>query len=225
MRIAVFGVGGAGGYFGARLAQAGEDVIFIARGPHLQAIREHGLRLETATGPFSVRPTLATDDPRQVGHVDVVLLGVKAWQVTEAARAIQPMIGPDTFVLPMQNGVEAPAQIAAILGAEHVVGGLCGTVSFVVCPGQIRSVGDVHFIKSGELLKQSSDRTDRLRQAFVRANVTVEVPTDIQVALWEKFLFVVAWGAVGAVTRATVGVLRGVPETRRLLEEGMREIF
>jgi 2-dehydropantoate 2-reductase len=225
MRVAVFGTGGAGGYFGARLAQAGEDVIFIARGPHLQAIREHGLRLETATGPFSVRPTLATDDPRQVGHVDVVLLGVKAWQVTEAARAIQPMIGPDTYVVPMQNGVEAPAQLAAILGAEHVVGGLCATVSFVVGPGQIRSVGDVHFIKFGELLKQSSDRTDRLRQAFVRANVTVEIPADIQVALWEKFLFVVAWGAVGAVTRATVGVLRRVPETRRLLEEGMREIF
>jgi 2-dehydropantoate 2-reductase len=225
MRIAVFGTGGAGGYFGARLAQAGEDVIFIARGQHLQAIREHGLRVDSAKGAFVVRPTDATDDPMQVGGVDVVIVGVKAWQVTEVARAIQPMIGRDTFVLPLQNGVEAPAQLAAVLGAEHVVGGLCGTVSFVVGPGQIRSIGDIHFIKFGELHTRPSDRTDRLRQAFIRANVAVEIPPDIHVALWEKFLYVVAWGGVGAVTRAPVGVLCRVPETRQLLEQGMREIF
>ena len=114
------------------IRQAGEDVIFIARGPHLQAIREHGLRVDSAQGAFVVPPTSATDDPRQVGGVDVVIVGVKAWQVTEAVQAIQPMIGRDTFVLPLQNGVEAPAQLAAVLGEEHVVGGLCGTVSFVV---------------------------------------------------------------------------------------------
>jgi 2-dehydropantoate 2-reductase len=153
------------------------------------------------------------------------MVGVKAWQVTEAAQAIQPLIGPDTVVLPLQNGVEAPSQLAAVLGVAPVVGGLCGTVSFVVGPGQIRSIGDTHFIKFGELHTRPSDRTDRLRQSFTRAGVTVEIPADIHVALWEKFLFVVSWGGVGAVTRAPVGVLCRVPETRQLLEQGMREIF
>lgn len=126
MRIAVFGTGGAGGYFGARLAQAGEDVIFIARGQHLQAIRAHGLRVDSAQGAFVVRPTSATDDPRQVGGVDVVIVGVKAWQVTEAARAIQPMIGRETFVLSLQNGVETPAQLAAVLGQNTWWGAYAG---------------------------------------------------------------------------------------------------
>ena len=132
MRIAVFGTGGAGGYFGARLAQAGEEIIFIARGEHLRAIREHGLRVDSAKGAFVVTQALATDDPAQVGPVDVVMVGVKAWQIPDVARAIQPLVGPDTVVLPLQNGVEAPAQLAGILGAPRVIGGLCGTVSFVV---------------------------------------------------------------------------------------------
>ena len=225
MRIAVFGTGGAGGYFGARLAQAGEEIIFIARGEHLRAIREHGLRVDSATGAFVVTQALATDDPTQVGPVDVVMVGVKAWQIPEVARAIQPLVGPDTVVLPLQNGVEAPAQLAGILGAPRVIGGLCGTVSFVVAPGRIRSVGDTHFIKFGELDGKLSDRTDRLRQAFVRADVKAEIPSDIHAALWEKFLFVVAWGGVGAVTRAPVGVLRSVTETRELLKQAMHEIL
>ncbi len=225
MRIAVFGTGGAGGYFGARLAQAGEEIIFIARGEHLRAIREHGLRVDSAKGAFVVTQALATDDPAQVGPVDVVMVGVKAWQIPEVARAIQPLVGPDTLVLPLQNGVEATAQLAGVLGAPRVIGGLCGTVSFVVGPGRIRSVGDTHFIKFGELDGKLSDRTDRLRQAFMRADVKVDIPTDIHVALWEKFLFVVAWGGVGAVTRAPVGVLRTVAETRELLTQAMHEIF
>ena len=120
MRIAIFGTGGAGGYFGAQLAHAGEDVVFIARGPHLQAIRTTGLRLDTPAGEIVIQPARVTDDPAQVGEVDVVLLGVKAWQVTEATKALGPMIGPETMVVPLQNGVEAPSQLAAQLG-YHVV--------------------------------------------------------------------------------------------------------
>jgi 2-dehydropantoate 2-reductase len=108
MRIAVFGTGAVGGYFGGRLAQAGEEVTFIARGEHLQALRSHGLRVDSLKGDFVVQPAQATDDPAQVGVVDAVLVGVKAWQVTEAAQAMRPMVGPDTFVVPLQNGVEAP---------------------------------------------------------------------------------------------------------------------
>jgi 2-dehydropantoate 2-reductase len=130
MRIVIFGTGGAGGYFGAQLARSGKDVIFIARGEHLGAIRTHGLCIETPAGEIVIRPALATDNPAQVADADVVLVGVKAWQVTEAAAAIRTMMGPQTFVVPLQNGVEAPSQLAAALGMEHVLGGLCGTLSW-----------------------------------------------------------------------------------------------
>ncbi len=225
MRIAIFGAGGVGGYFGAQLARAGEEVIFIARKEHLQAIRTHGLRVETSKGKIVIQPAQASDDPAQVGAVDAVILGVKAWQVTEAARAMKPMIGPETFVVPLQNGVEASPQLEAILGAKNVLGGLCGTMSWIIGPGHIRSIGEVHFIKFGELDNRPSERTEQLRKAFERAGVKVEVPSDIQVALWEKFLFVVSFGGVGAVTRAPIGVIRTLPETRRLLEQCVREIF
>jgi len=225
MRIAIFGAGGVGGYFGAQLARVGEEVIFIARREHLQTIRAHGLRVETSKGEIVIQPAQASDDPIQVGVVDAVILGVKAWQVVEAARAMKPMIGPETFVVPLQNGVEAPSQLAVMLGAKNVLGGLCGTMSWIVGPGHIRSIGEVHFIKFGELDKRPSERTEQLRQAFERAGVKVEVPPDIHVALWEKFLFVVSFGGVGAVTRAPIGVIRTLPETRHLLEQCMREIF
>lgn len=224
MRIAVFGVGGAGGYFGAKLARAGEDVTFIARGEHLEAIRSAGLTVETPGGEIVIRPAQATDDPARVGAVDAVLVGVKAWQVPEAAHAIRPLMGPETFAVPLQNGVEAASQLETVLGSDHVVGGLCGTLSWRIGPGRIRSIGDVHFVKLGELDNRASDRTERLRAAFERAGVTVEVPSDIRRALWEKFLFVVSLGGVGAVTRASVGVIRTLPETRGMLTGCMEEI-
>jgi 2-dehydropantoate 2-reductase len=225
MRIAIFGTGGAGGYFGAQLARAGEDVIFIARDRHLQAIRTQGLRVETSKGEIVIQPAQAADDPVQVGMVDSVIVGVKTWQIIDAARAMKPMIGPNTFVVPLQNGVEAPSQLAGVLGVDHVLGGLCGTMSWIVGPGHIRSIGEAHFIKFGELDKRPSKRAEQLRQAFERAGVKVEIPSDIHVSLWEKFLFVVSFGGVGAVTRAPIGVIRSLPETRRLLEECLHEIF
>jgi 2-dehydropantoate 2-reductase len=124
MRIAVFGTGGVGGYFGGRLASAGHDVTFIARGEHLRAIQLAGLVVESAKGDFHIDPAQATGDPADIGSVDLVMLGVKAWQVTEIAVAIKPMVGPDTIVLPLQNGVEAYDQVAAVLGCQPVIGGL-----------------------------------------------------------------------------------------------------
>lgn len=225
MRIAIFGTGGAGGYFGAQLARAGEDVTFIARGEHLQAILEHGLTIETPKGEIVIRPARATDDPAQVGVVDVVLVGVKSWQVLEAAHAMRPLIGPATFAVPLQNGVEAASQLASVLGPDHVLAGLCGTLSWVIGPGRIRSIGDLNFVKIGELDNRPSERAERLRAAFERAGVTVEVPSDMRQALWGKFLFVVSLGGVGAVARAPVGVIRAVPETRQMLMQCMQEIL
>jgi 2-dehydropantoate 2-reductase len=222
MRIAVFGAGGVGGYFGGRLALAGEDVVFIARGAHLQAMRQEGLRVESPKGNFTVPSVQATDAPAQVGPVDAVLVAVKAWQVPEAAQAIRPMVGPETFVVPLQNGLEAPAQFAAALGASQVIGGTCVISSSISAPGCIQHAGLEPSVTFGELDNRPSPRVERLRQAFMRAEVTATVPADVQVAIWEKFM-AIRFGPVGAVTRAPVGVLCSIPETRRMVEQACHE--
>ncbi len=225
MHIAIFGVGGVGGYFGGRLAQAGEDIVFIARGKHLKALQTQGLRVESLEGDFVLQPVQAIDDPKQVGRVDAVLLCVKAWQVREAARALHPLLGPQTCVVPLQNGVEAPLTLAAELGREHVLAGLCSLIAFVVEPGHVQHAGGKPFIKFGELDDRRSARIMRLQQAFTRAQgLTVEIPANIDAALWEKFLFIAAWGGVGALTRAPIGVIRTQPGTRRMLRQAMEEI-
>ena len=226
MRIAVFGAGGVGGYFGGRLAQAGEDVVFIARGDHLKAMQTAGLRVDSIEGGFLVDPVLATDDPTQVGTVDAILVTVKTWQVQAAAEAMRPMVGPDTFVVPLENGVEAPSQLAAVLGEPHVLGGLCRIITALVEPGHIRHAGISPTITIGELDGRRSARLEGLRDAFQRAKgVTPEIAPDIHVAMWQKFLFIAALSGVGAVTRTAVGVLRALPETRRMLEGAMEEIL
>lgn len=226
MRIAIFGTGGAAGYFGGRLAQAGEEVVFIARGEHLQALRTHGLRVDSVKGDFVVQPVQASDDPAQVGIVNVVIVGVKAWQVPETAQAMRPLVGPETFVVPLQNGVDAPTELAAVLGAEQVLGGLCRIISFVAGPGHIRHAGGEPYIAFGELDNHPSERAEKLRQAFARAQgVIVEIPADILAAMWQKFLLIASWGGIGAVTRAPIGVLRTLPETCSLLEQAMQEIL
>jgi len=224
--IAVFGTGAVGGYFGGRLAQAGEDVQFIARGRHLAAIREHGLRVSSIDGDFVIHPARVTDDPSEVGGVDVVLVAVKAWQIPDATEAIRPLVGERTFVVPLQNGIEAPGQLADVLGARRVLGGLCRLLTFIEGPGHIRHSGVAPYIAFGELDGSRSARVESLRQAFARARgVTVEVPPDIRAAMWSKFVFIAAVGGIGAVTRAPVGVVRSQPESRRLLEQSLEEIY
>jgi 2-dehydropantoate 2-reductase len=225
MKIAIFGTGAVGGYFGGRLAQGGEEVVFIARGKHLQALQASGLKVDSINGDFTIHPVQATDDPSEAGVVDAVIVGVKAWQVPEAAEAMWPMVGPQTFVVPLQNGVDAPSQLAAVLGAEHVLGGLCGLMSFVVGPGHIQHAGIDPFVNFGELDNRASDRTEKLRQAFVQANVNAEIPPDIQVATWRKFLFIVSVSGMGAVTRSPMGVFRELSETRKMLEQVLQEVF
>ena len=225
MRFAIYGVGAVGGYFGGRLSQGGEDVFFIARGQHLQALRKKGLRVDSINGDFIVSPVAATDDPAQIGAVDVVMVGVKTWQVPEVAKSIQPLIGKDTLVLPLQNGVEAPAQLAEILGREHVCGGLAKIFSFIAGPGHIRHSGIDPYIAFGELDNQHTDRVENLRRTFKRSGINAEIAPDITAALWAKFLFVASWGGIGAITRAPIGVIRSVAQTRRMLERSMQEIY
>lgn len=225
MRIAVFGVGGVGGYFGGRLAQAGEEVIFIARGKHLQAMREHGLRVDSINGDFSVQPVQASDDPAQVGPVDLILVGVKAWQITEAAESMRPMVGPDTVIIPLQNGVEAPKQLASVLGEGPVLGGLCGVMAFIAGPGHIRHAGIDPFVRFGELDNRRSERVEAILDMFSRAQgLKADIPEDIHVAMWQKFLMITATSGVGSVTRAPFGAYLSLPGTRRMLEQVLEEV-
>jgi 2-dehydropantoate 2-reductase len=226
MRIAIFGAGGVGGYFGGRLAQAGESVVFIARGEHLKAIRAEGLQVESVAGDFRVRPVEATDDCSSVGQVDAVLVCVKAWQVREAALAMLPMLGPRAFVVPLGNGVEAVAELGGVVGNERVLGGLCRILSYVVAPGRIRHASMDPRIEFGEGDGHRSERVGALRAAFERARgVSAYTPEDINVAVWEKFLFIAPFSGLGAVTRMPAGVIRGVSETRELLMTAMQEVW
>ena len=224
MKIAFIGIGGLGGYFGGRLAKAGNDVIFIARGAMLDALRQNGLRVESPLGDFALPKIQATGDLASVGHVDAVFVTTKAWQVTEAAQQIRGMVGPEIMVVPLQNGVEAYDQLAAVLGPEHVLGGMCHVIAMVIAPGVIRHGGLTALITVGEWNNTRTARLDRLVECLRAAGLETRVPENIQVSLWEKFEFIASLGGVGAVTRAPAGVIRSVPEARSLLERAMQEI-
>jgi 2-dehydropantoate 2-reductase len=225
VRIAVFGTGGVGGYFGGRLAEAGEDVTFIARGAHLAAMREHGLRVSSIDGDFVLRGARFTDDPSTVGSVDIVLLAVKAWHVPDAIRAMPPLIGDRTCIVPLENGVEAPEQLSNAFGADHVLGGLCRIFAVIAEPGHIVHSGVAPFVAFGELGGSVTDRVRRVSDAFGRAHgVRVEIPSDIRVAMWSKLLLIAPWSGLGALARVPVGVLRAVPETREVWKRALDEV-
>jgi 2-dehydropantoate 2-reductase len=226
MRIVIYGAGGVGGYFGARLAQAGQDVTFIARGRHLEAMLSGGLRVDSTKGDFVVSPVRATSDPAEIGPVDVVLVGVKAWQVDSIAARMNPLVGPDTFIVPLQNGVETPAKLARIIGEDRVLGGFCRIVSYVAGAGHINQTAGDPYIAFGELDNNPSERAFRLLASFeATTGVEAEIPADILVAMWSKFLLISSWSGLGAVTRAPVGVWRSQPETREMWLAAMREVL
>ena len=232
MKIAVLGAGGVGGYFGGRLAQAGHDVTFVARGAHRQAIEQNGLAVTSPKGDFVIRPAAVTDDPSTVGPVDLVLLGVKAGQVPDVAPAIRGLIretpgasgGPATVVVPLQNGVEAADDLVQALGAGPVVGGLCRIVASITGPGQVTHHGVEPTIVIGELDHSSSERVAWIRDGFESAGIAVDLPGNIHVALWEKLLLVAPWGGLGGLTGLPLDALCEAPETRRLLERSMTEV-
>ena len=225
MRIAVFGAGGVGGYFGGRLAQAGNEVAFVARGAHLRAMRERGLAVESPAGDFVVDPARATDRPEEIGAVEAVLVCVKAWQVPEAGAALGPLLGTDTFVVPLQNGIEAADQLAAAVGAGRVVGGLCRLVSYVTAPGRVHHASTAPSIEIGERDRRPSARVAALEAAFAPAiGVRLTVSPDIEAAAWRKFLFIAPLSGVGALAATQIGAWRHDPAWRHMLRAAMEEI-
>ena len=224
MRIAVVGAGGVGGYFGGRLAQAGHDVTFIARGQHLRAMLQDGLRVESINGDFTVAPVQATDNPENVGAVDLVVIGVKAWQIPETAARLVPMLGPQTRVLPLQNGLEASGQLAEVLGPAPVLGGLCAIYSYITAPGCIRHIGIDPWVTFGALQPDQKDSLAEIETALQQAGITANIVSDIRVPLWDKFL-VLRWGVVGAVCRMPAGVMRSLPQIRGMMDQAGREVL
>ncbi len=223
MRIAVVGAGGVGGLFGGLLSRAGEEVAFVARGAHLQAIERDGLKVESPLGSFTAR-VQASGDPAALGTADAVLVAVKTWQVKEVAPRLRPLLGPGTVVVPMENGVEAADELAAALGPGPVAGGLCHVMAWIEGPGAVKHGGFGPKVTLGELAGGGSERLERLAAAMRRAGMEAAVVDDIRTALWEKFLFIDPFSSVGAVARVPVGEMLAVPETRALLVAAMREV-
>ena len=226
MKIAIFGTGAVGGYFGGRLAQAGHDVTFIARGAHLQAIQSAGLKVNSIKGDFSIYPAQATDRPETIGAVDLILCGVKSWQVAEITDQLKPLVDPATIIITLQNGVESHTILSDAIGSAHVLPGMCQMICLVEGPGVISHKGIDPYLSIGELDGSSSQRLAEMSTLFSKVEgMTINSSTDILQELWLKFMIIAPWSGVGAVTRAPVGVFRTVPETREMLHQSIQEVY
>lgn len=223
MRIVVVGAGGVGAVVGGLLSRAGTDVAFVARGAQLAALRERGLRVESARGSFHLPRVEASDDPARLAPADAVLVAVKGWQVAEVAPKLAPLLARGGFAVPLENGVDAAAALARALGEARVAGGLCHMVAWVEAPGLVRHAGEMLRVTVGEMRGGSSTRVDSLLGALRQAGVDAVAADDVEAACWEKLVFIAALGGVGAATRAPVGAMRAIPETRALLEAAMEE--
>jgi 2-dehydropantoate 2-reductase len=223
MRIAVIGAGGIGAIYGASLAKAGADVAFVARGAHLMAMRERGLKIEGDRGEMHISPAQATDDPSDIGPVDIVLFCVKLWDVESAGAAIRPMVGPETAVIPLQNGVDAHERLIPVLGREAVMGGTAFVTGSIVAPGVVRQTGTYQRMTFGELDGTISPRGKRLAELCAAAGFDGVLSPDVLVPLWDKFTMLVPLANVNALTRAPLGKYRADPDTWSLVLGSVHE--
>jgi 2-dehydropantoate 2-reductase len=224
VRIAMMGSGGVGGFFGGRLAHAGYDVGFVARGAHLAAMRERGLTIENEPqGDIHLPKVRATDDPADIGPVDIVVLSVKLWDTESAARQIRPLLGPKTGVVSLQNGVTKDDILRGVLGDAHVMGGVGYVATHIARPGVIHQTGTMQRIVLGEYDGRASERARFLHEALVKSGVNAELSGDVRRAIWEKFVFLVALSATTTTMRATIGPIRANARARGFLLQLMRE--
>lgn len=223
MRVAVIGTGGIGGIYGAALVRAGADVTFVARGAHLAAMRERGLRVEGDRGEAHIHPAQATDDMARIGVVDIVLLCVKQWDVESAGEQIRPIVGPPTAVIPLQNGVDAADRLIPILGRDRVMGGTAFLTGAIIAPGVIRQTGTYQRMTFGELDGRISERGERLRDLCEAAGFEGVLSPDIRLPIWEKFVLLVALSDLNALTRLPLGKWRDDPDLLALCEAAVRE--
>ncbi|HEY5130492.1 MAG TPA: 2-dehydropantoate 2-reductase [Bradyrhizobium sp.] len=223
MRIAVVGAGGVGGGFGAALAKAGADVIFIARGPHLAAMKSQGLKVQGGRGETHLVPTKATDDPTGIGAVDIVLFCVKLWDVESAGEQIKPLIGPDTGVIPLQNGIDAAERLIPILGPGAVMGGVAQISASITAPGVITQVGTFMRMIFGEFDGRRSKRAEDFLALCQKAGFDVTLSEQILTELWMKFILLASNAGIMALARQPIGKLRDDPDLRPIFLAAWRE--
>ncbi len=224
MRIAVVGAGGVGGYFGGLLARAGNEVAFIARGEHLQAMRAGGLKVQSVHGDFEVNPVQATDNPAEIGPVDLTIVTVKTYDIDAAGELARPLVGPNTAVLPLQNGVESAVLLSRHFGREAVLGGAVWVSASVTAPGAIRQESQFRRIVLGELDGRDTQRVRAIHNVLARTGATVETTENILKVLWTKLLFIASFSGITSVTRAPAGPVMACAESRLLLNRAMREV-
>ena len=225
MKIAIMGTGGVGGFFGGMLARAGEDVTFIARGSHLEAIRQNGLRVASdLSGEFIVRSN-ATDDSSTVGFVDLVLFTVKMYHNEQAIETVRPMVGADTVVLTLQNGIDNGEKLAAGLGRRNVMVGMAAVQSRIREPGTVEQLGQLGRVVFGEMEQGITERGERLLEVFRGAGWNVELSDNAMAALWQKFIYLTATAGINAITQVPFKDMRTIPETRELIRSAYQEII
>lgn len=224
MKIAVIGAGGVGGYFGARLAAAGSDVAFVARGAHLAAMQERGLAVLSPLGDVYLEKVEAADDPALIGAVDVVLFAVKLYDTESAGARLRPLLGPGTIVVSLQNGIDSEDRLVAIVGRERVVGGIAYISATIEAPGVIRHLNRQAKLAFGELDGRDSPRLEPLLAACRRAGFEAVSSPAIEVAIWEKFIFLAALAAATGGARLPLGPILADADTRALIVDAMREV-
>jgi 2-dehydropantoate 2-reductase len=213
-----------GGYFGGRLAAAGSEVTFVARGAHLEAMRKSGLKVLSALGDLHLKSVHCTNDPASICPVDIVMIAVKLWSTEEAARSAKPLLGPDTAVVSFQNGVVAVDTLIPIVGKPHVMGGVANIAALIEEPGVIRHNGSMANLFFGELDGKPSARAAALLAECRQAGINAEIVADVHLAIWEKFTRLVTMSAVTTLTRLPIGPIREDPDTRELMRQVMQEV-
>jgi 2-dehydropantoate 2-reductase len=224
MRIATMATGGVGGYFGARLAAAGHDVFFIARGAHLDVIRKDGLKVDSPLGNLHITNATAADDPKSVGPVDVVIFAVKLWDTEKAGEMTLPLCGPNTRVMTLQNGIDNIERLSKILGADRVVGGTAQIATVIAGPGHISHTSQFARIRCGRADGKADPYLDAFVAAAKAAKIDIDPAPSITTALWEKFVFLVGMSALTAATRQPMAAILGNPEHKQWLHDVMAEV-
>lgn len=225
MRIVVIGTGGVGGYFGARLTEAGENVTFVARGAHLEAIKSRGLTVYSALGDMHLRDVQCTENTRDIGHADIVMIAVKLWATDEAIQTAKPLLGKNTGIISFQNGILAEESLIAAYSSQHAMGGVANIAALIEEPGVIRHNGNMASLAFGELNNTQSERAQSLLTACSRANIKAEIPDDINLAIWEKYIRLVTMSAMTTLCRMPIGPIRDEIHTRNLLSQILAEII
>lgn len=223
MKFAILGAGAVGGYFGARLAEAGEDVTFMARGAHLEAIRSTGLRIESENGDAHIHPAQVSDDPAEVGPVDYVLFAVKLFQTEETAGFAKPLVGPNTTLVALQNGVECANVLSAVHGKEKVLNGTSYIAAVIAEPGLIRQTGTFASFAFGEQDGTMSDRGQRLKEAADKAGLNPTYSSNVESLVWMKFLLIATMSSITTSTRKPIGELRDDPDIRPVIVASLEE--